>query len=148
MDYEVEKWSCAAVVVVVAFGHVNVHSLLSEGGCSLTCRIMTLAKGAVALLNISEGGCSLSSRITTLVKRAWCSDGTTCILHLLSRCCCIVFTLLSEVLLMDCCRKLCEVRLLMYCCWFMLLNSFNELYAYYYWTWNLTPFVWMFPLRG
>jgi hypothetical protein len=88
--------------------------ILSEGGCSLTCRIMTLTKGAVALLILSEGVCSLSSRIMTLAKRAWCSDGTTCILHLLSRCCCIVESLLlhcqviinallSEVLLMNCC---------------------------------------------
>jgi hypothetical protein len=84
--------------------------ILSEGGCSLTCRIMTLAKRVVALLILSERGYSLSSRITTLAKRAWCSDGTTCILHLLSRCCCtvescccIVFALLSEVLLMNCC---------------------------------------------
>jgi len=30
----------------------------------------------------------------------------------------------------------------------MLLNSVEELYAYYYWIWNLTPSVWMLSLRG
>jgi len=42
--------------------------LSSEGGCSLSRRIMTLAKGVVALLFLIEGGCSLTSRIMTLAK--------------------------------------------------------------------------------
>jgi hypothetical protein len=49
----------------------------------------------MSIYDISEGGCSLTRQITTLAKRARCSDSTICIMLLLSRCSYIVESLMS-----------------------------------------------------
>jgi len=47
---------CLYDVVVVALSCVIAYALSSEGGCSMSSQIMTLAKGVVALLFLKRRG--------------------------------------------------------------------------------------------
>ena len=85
----------------------------------------------------------------------WLVPHAYCIVELLLRCCIVVNVELLLLLLFQMLSRnkwsICEILMMISICelllLFKLLNSVDELYTYYYWMWNLTPSVWMLPLR-
>ena len=152
--YEIIILKLYVVVVIARCCWVHAYSYKVGSSCPVHSNTLFLGVYTPALTLRSY---LLQLAFRSLLLQRWLVPHAYCIVELLLRCCIVVnvelllvvvvFQMLSrnkwsicEILLMN---SICELLLL-----FKLLNSVDELYAYYYWMWNLTPSVWMLPLRG
>jgi len=155
--YEIIILKLYVVVVVACCCWVHAYSYKVGGSCPVNVNHSNTLFLGVYTPALTLRSYLLQLAFRSLLLQRWLVPHAYCIVELLLRCCIVVnvelllvvvvFQMLSrnkwsicEILLMN---SICELLLL-----FKLLNSVDELYAYYYWMWNLTPSVWMLPLRG